>query len=122
MQGLLDRFITTAIGVAESLDSASNSLEENNTLLGAVHAAVLLELVPHQTAFEVQEHGNVSIDRIPILVVAASFSLAESDKKWNKVYSASLTQLLRSLLFLVTLFCCLTCAPASKVTHHTRNL
>lgn len=117
MQGLLDRFITTTFGASEWLDSACTSLKENNTLLSAVHAAVLLELIPHQAAFEVQEHGNVSIDRIPILVVAASFSLADSEKKGNKVYSVSLTQLLRSRLFLITAFCCSTCDPASKVTH-----
>ena len=96
MQSLLDKFITAAVGQAETPDSASR---ENNTTLGAVHAAVLLELIPHQAAFEIKERDNVSIDRVPLLVVAASLALASSENKGNKVYSASLLQLLRSPSF-----------------------
>lgn len=99
MQGLLDRFITAAAGETETPDSALGSLKENNTLLSAVQAAVLLELLPHQTAFEVRDHDNVRIDRVPLLVVAASLALADSENKGNKEYSTKLSFLLRSPLF-----------------------
>jgi hypothetical protein len=108
---LLDRFITAVVGEAEAPNGGSREI---NTLLGAVHAAVLLELVPHETSFEVQEHDNVSIDRVPLLVVAASLALAGAENKGNKVYSASLLQLLRSPLFLVPLFVAL----ASNFFYH----
>lgn len=106
MQGLLDGFINAAFAEAESP-------KENNTLLSAVHAAVLLELAPHQTAFEVEDDGNVSLDRIPIVVVAASFSLAKFEANENRSYCARLVQLLRFSLR-ISVFCLLGLFPRSQ--------
>jgi hypothetical protein len=99
---LLDRFITAVVGEAEAPNGGSREII---TLLGAVHATVLLELVPYQTSFEVQEHDNVSIDRVPLLVVVASSALVCAENNGNKVYSASLLQLLRSPLCPCSSFC-----------------
>ncbi|KAG0562890.1 hypothetical protein KC19_9G180200 [Ceratodon purpureus] len=96
---LLDKFIAAAFWKAETPDIASRDM---STLLGAVHAAVLLELVPHQRVFEVQEQENVNIDRVPLLVVAASFALAGFENEGNKAHTANLLHLLRSLGSYVT--------------------
>lgn len=105
VQSLLDRFISAVLGAAEDPDHASDSSQGNVTLVAAIVAAVQLELVPHKTAFEVQEHGSISVDRIPILLVATSVALSVSEKEGNKDYSASLLQLIRSPFS--SLFCAL---------------
>ncbi|XP_073393546.1 uncharacterized protein [Physcomitrium patens] len=99
VQSLLDRFISAVLGAAEDPDHASDSSQGNVTLVAAIVAAVQLELVPHKTAFEVQEHGSISVDRIPILLVATSVALSVSEKEGNKDYSASLLQLIRCFRF-----------------------
>jgi hypothetical protein len=76
---LLDRFIHVAITSAESSDNDFENLSGGKTLLSATKATILLQLIPHQPAYEVQELGKLRLDRVPLVVVATSVAFADAD-------------------------------------------
>lgn len=92
---MLDRFINVAITSAESSDNDFENLSGGKTLLSATKATFLLQLIPHQPAYEVQELGKLRLDRVPLVVVAASVAFADAEVKGNKLLVSSLLQLLR---------------------------
>jgi hypothetical protein len=92
---LLDRFIHVAITSAESSDNDFENLSGGKTLLSATKATILLQLIPHQPAYEVQELGKLRLDRVPLVVVATSVAFADAEHRENKLLASSLLQLLR---------------------------
>lgn len=92
---MLDRFINVAITSAESSDNDFENLSGGKTLLSATKATFLLQLVPHQPSYEVQELGKLKLDRVPLVVVATSVAFADAEDRGNKLLVSSFLQLLR---------------------------